>query len=109
MDGLIVKSYDDLLANISSEVKTSGSYSGTFQTVGAQIDANRIMCGVVLPFLSKNSNYTVSDISCTILTVGTATATVDNKTTTSIRFSIAHSGTVGQTFAIQIAFTITLT
>ena len=108
MDALIVKNYDDTLANINSEVKTSGSYSGTFQTVGAQIDANRIMCGVTLPFLAQNSNYTISDITCTILTVGTATATVDNKTTTGIRFSIAHSGTVGQSFAITIAFTITL-
>ena len=109
MDGLVVKDYDDKLANISSEIKTNSSYSGTFQTVGAQIDANRIMCGVALPFLAKNSNYTISDITCTILAVGTATATVDTKTTTSIRFSIAHSGTVGQSFAVQIAFTITLT
>lgn len=108
MDGLIVKDYDNTLADIKSEVKTSGTYSGTYQTVGAQIDANRIMCGVALPFLAKNDTYTISNITCTILAVGSATATVDAKTTTSIRFSIAHSGTVGQSFAIQLVFTIDL-
>ena len=103
-----VSSVKSNVANISSNIKSNGMYSATYQAAGVQIDDNRIMCGVALPFATLNADYTISDISCTILTVGTATATVDSKTTTGVRFSISHSGTTGQAFFIVMTFKITL-
>lgn len=92
----------------SIHIVNSGTVTLTCNAMGTQIDANNIICVANLPFITANSNYTVSDINAVILLVGTATATVDSKGPSTIRFNVPHSGTIRDAYIVSISFTITL-
>ena len=98
------------LADLSSTAtrKNTGSWLGVSNCIAVQIDANRIMGVIHLPYIATKTFYTISDVSATILTIGTFEATIEGKNTTDFRFVINRSGTVGQAFVCGVEYRITL-
>lgn len=100
------------LNKITYPVKSANnvSYATTFYGFGSQIDTNRIAVGFNLPFITQDSNYTVSVTSCTLVgiaVVSTSAITVEGKTTTGFRLIIQYSGTVKNSYLCQCNLTIT--
>lgn len=85
----------------------SGTLELPCSATGTQYDASHILCVVNLPFLTANTNYTVSNIDATILGVGKATATLDSKARSTIRLIVDHSGTTGVAYIVFAYLTIT--
>ena len=99
------------LANINYRKQKAGNtLTAEFVAMGAQIDANRVFAMVGLPFVVADATYSVVINSCTILGVSSvtpSTVSIDNKTSVGIRFSIPHSGTIRDAFAVVLNLTIT--
>ena len=90
---------------------TGGNMSTSYNAIGVQFDANRILCIVYLPFYTNNVSYTISDIGhAVVLGEGNYSGvTVDGKGLNWVRFSIPHSNSnVGCPYIVNLLFKITL-
>lgn len=97
------------LSNMDFPKKSTGSYTALFASVGTQLDANRIFVYISFPFTLNTVNYSISVTACTILGVSSidvSTITVDNKRVNGVRLAIAKTGTVRDSYCIEISATI---
>jgi hypothetical protein len=97
------------LRNMDFPKKSTGSYTALFASVGTQLDANRIFVYISFPFTLNTLNYNISITDCTILGVSSidvSTITVDNKRVNGVRLAIARTGTVRDSYCIEISATI---
>lgn len=104
-----VTSLNSNLRNMDFPKKSTGSYTALFASVGTQLDANRIFVYISFPFTLNTVNYNISITACTILGVSSidvSTITVDNKRVNGVRLAIAKTGTVRDSYCIEISATI---